>query len=358
MNADYIMDSEKLWNDMNMNAIVGDFYEAFPDVQMDSEAIWDLLIRGKIATAIYELLNSVGNMLFLQIGEIKYLFVTMLILGITAALFLHFAELFKNAQISGMSYYLLYLLWMVVLLKSFAGCFEVAKAILENITVFMRLFIPTYMVAVGTASGLASAGAYYPLLLALLYVIEWLFLSILLPGVSAYLMLSIVSGVWMEEKLTYLLDFMEKMMGGIMKLILGVVTGISVLQSMISPVLDGLQTTAMKKAMSVIPGIGNLTEGMFEMVIGSAVLVKNAIGLYITFSLILLCAVPLFKVFLYAGSMKLGAALIGLVSDKRMTACADRVGNANFMLLKLSLCGVGLFLIQIAIIACTTSRVM
>ena len=122
---------------------------------------------------------------------------------------------------------------------------------------------------------------------------------------------------------------------------------------MISPVIDSLQTSALKKAVSAIPGIGGLTEGMFEMVAGSAVLIRNSIGLYITLVLLLLCSIPVFKLVLYTGVIKLGAALAGIVSDKRISNCTNRVGDGNLMLLKIALSSIGMFVIQIAIITYT-----
>ena len=94
---------------------------------------------------------------------------------------------------------------------------------------------------------------------------------------------------------------------------------------------------------------------MFEMVICSAVLVKNSIGLYITFVLIVLCCIPILKLVMFTGVIKVSAALIGIVTDKRMTNCANRVGDGNMMLLKIALSSIGMFVIQIAIITYTTS---
>ena len=159
----------------------------------------------------------------------------------------------------------------------------------------------------------------------------------------------------MEEKLTLLLDLLGKVISFSLKVTLGAITGFSMLQAMISPVIDSIQSSALKKAISAIPGIGGLTEGMFEMVVGSAVLVKNSIGLYITFVLVILCCVPLLKLLLLAGVIKLSAALMGIISDKRMTNCANRMGDGNIMLLKIALSSVGMFVIQIAVITYTTS---
>ena len=291
----------------------------------------------------------------METGELKALFFTIIILGIAAALFVNFADLFQDRQVSDLAFYFVYMLLIVVLLQSFEQGTSVVREILEAVTTFMKLYIPTYMVAVGSASGAASASVYYQVLLFIVYLIEWGYLTLLLPAVYSYVLLTVINGIWMEEKLTLLLELFGKIIGVSIKITLGVVTGFSMLQAMISPVIDSLQSSVLKKAMSAIPGVGGLTEGMFEMVIGSAVLVKNSIGLYITLVLIVLCCIPVLKLALLSGVIKLSAALIGIVSDKRMTNCANRVGDGNIMLLKIALSSIGMFVIQIAIITYTTS---
>ncbi len=348
--------SELLWDELDMNEVSGELSRLFPDYTFDGKRILGLLMQGQIWEAIKELGNGITGMIQSQSGELRALFITLLILGITAALFTHFADLFRDHQISDIAFYFIYLLFVAVLLRSFSFAFGIVQEVLEDITTFMKLFIPTYMVTVGSASGIASAGAYYQLLMLIVYLVEWGFLSILLPAVSVFVLLSVINGIWMEEKLALLLELLEKVIGGSIKITLGIITGFSILQAMISPVLDSLQSSAVKKAMSVIPGIGGLTEGMFEMVVGSAVLIKNSIGLYITILLIVLCSVPILKLGLLSGVIKLSAALVGIVSDKRMTNCANRVGNGSIMLLKIVLSSVGLFIIQIAVIAYSTNR--
>ena len=146
------------------------------------------------------------------------------------------------------------------------------------------------------------------------------------------------------------------MIKGSLKFSVWLITGFSLLQSMISPVIDSLQSSAVKKALSAMPGIVGLTEGMFEMVLGSAVLVKNSLGLFMTFMLIALCAAPVLKIAMTACVIKLSAALIGIISDKRLTNCASRVGEGNLMLLRIALTSVGMFMIQAAIISYSTGH--
>ncbi len=346
--------SALVWDEMGMDTVMFDFKQLFPEYTFDGKIIMELILQGRLWDAVKELGNGITGVIYFQAGEIKTLFFTILVLGIVAAFFINFADLFQDHQVSDIAFYFVYLLMIAVLLKAFAGAASIVREILETVTVFMKLYIPTYIVAVGSASGIASASVYYQILLFIVYLIEWGYLSILLPAVYGYILLTVINGVWMEEKLTLLLELLYKAIGVCIKITLGIITGFSILQAMISPVIDSLQSSAIKKAMSSIPGIGGLTEGMFEMVMGSAVLVKNSIGLYITFVLIVLCCIPILKLVMYAGVIKISAALVGIVTDKRMTNCANRVGDGNMMLLKIALSSIGMFVIQIAIITYTT----
>lgn len=281
-----------------------------------------------------------------------------LILGVAAALFSNFADVFQSRQVSDIAFYFIYLLLIAVLIKVFGNSGSIVRGMLNQLITFIQVLIPTYILAVGTAAGAASATAYYQLFFIVVYIIEQCYLSLMIPLINSFIILSIINGVWMEEKLNMLLDLMDKFIGGCIKIAIGIITGFSLLQSMISPIVDALETSALKKAVSAIPAIGNLTEGMFEMVIGSAVLIKNSIGIYITIVMIFVCALPILKILLLAVVLKLGAALIGIVSDKRMTNCANRVGDGSLMLLKLALSAMALFIISIAIATCSTNRGM
>lgn len=358
LKAEAALGEMDIWQEMNMDDAENSFEDLFPDYQFDGKQVLSLIIQGKIKDAVMALVSGLTQSVKGEFGEVKTLFVMVLILGITAALFSNFSDIFQSRQVSDIAFYFIYLLLIAVLLKVFNNAASTVKEMLSRLTVFMQMFVPAYLLAVGAAAGASSGTAYYQLFLMAAYVIEKCYLSILLPVVYCFILLSVMNGVWMEEKLNLLLDFVEKVVGYIIKITLGIITGFSVLQSLISPVVDSLESSALKKAFSVIPGIGNLTEGMFEMVVGSAVLIKNSIGIYITIVMLFICILPILKILLLSGALKAGAAFIGIVSDKRMTNCANRVGDGSLMLLKVALSAIGLFIISIAIITCTTNRGM
>lgn len=335
-----------------------DFFGMFPEYSFDTETLRSLILQGKLTEAASMLWKELVEAVKMQTDEIRNVFVMVLILGVMAALFSNFADIFSSHQVSELAFYFIYLLMIALLIRVFSDAASTTREVLGQLKTFMQLFLPAYILAVGTASGMTSAAAYYQLFLGIVYLIENCYLAFLLPLIYCFLLLGVVNGIWMEEKLNLLLELLQKIITGGIKLTLGIITGFGMLQSLISPIVDSLEATALKKMISSIPGIGNLTESMFEMVAGSAVLIKNSIGIYITFALLFVCALPILKILLLSGALKAGAALIGMVSDKRMTNCANRVGDGSLLLLKVAMSAVALFIISVAMAASSTNRGM
>ena len=88
-----------------------------------------------------------------EVSGIRQIFIYILILGIVSALFAEFSDLFAGQQIAQAGFYFLYLFLMVILTKVFLFVSQTAAAAMEDIVLFIKLFIPTYFVAVGTAQG-------------------------------------------------------------------------------------------------------------------------------------------------------------------------------------------------------------
>ncbi|MCM1047970.1 MAG: stage III sporulation protein AE [Clostridiales bacterium] len=354
----YAYSGENIWQENDFDLAQDTFKSMFPEYSFDGKQVLSLIAQGKIISALSMLASGLLDMVKAQFGEIKMIFVMILLLGITAALFSNFADVLQSHQVSDIAFYFIYLMLITVLIKVFGNAAAIVKEMLNQLITFIQLFIPAYILTIGTASGAASAASYYQLFLMAVYIINKLYLLLIMPMVYCFVLLSVINGVWMEEKLNLLLDLIHKVIGGCIKITLGIVTGLGMMQSMISPIIDALETSALKKAVSAIPGIGNLTEGVFEMVAGSAVLIKNSIGIYITLVMLFICAIPIIKLLLLSGVLKAGSALVGIVSDKRLTNCANRVGDGSLMLLKISLSSIALFIISIAIMACATNRGM
>lgn len=349
-------DFSLMWEQYQMTDLQEKIENIFPEFGFSISDMLKQILEGDVIGAISRGLGGVISGMAAEVGSIRNILLILLILGIVSALLSHFTDVFENHQVADISFYLVYLLLIAVLFKCFWEVAQTAENAVENIVTFIKLFIPTYFIAVGMAGGVVTALAGYQLLVVLIFGVEQILLSILMPFIYSFVMLSVINGIWVEERLGTLLEFMHKCIGFLLKSSVGIVTSISLFQSMITPVIDSVKSGAVQKTVSMVPGIGNMADGMAELMIGSAVLIKNSIGVVFLILLLAICIVPLSKILLIAGSLKIGAALMGIVSDKRIVGCTNKVGEGSMLLLKATCTAMFLFIILIAIASFTTNR--
>jgi stage III sporulation protein AE len=322
----------------------------FPNSQMSFEGMVSRIIEGDIIGAAGEFIKaqtgSIGNML----SSTKNMFVWLLVLGIISALIMHFTEIFDRHQVADMSFYFLYLLLAAVMLKAFAEISATACETMENIVLFVRMMVPAYLVSTYMVSGSTTVTVYYQLILILIYGVENVLIGILLPTVECCLMLSVINGIWIEERLKYLIELLEKLISWTLKCSIGAVSGISVLQALIAPVADSFQTSLIKKTLAAVPGVGNAAEEVVNLTAASALVLKNSIGVVILILLLAVCAAPLLKIFITAVVIKCAAAFMGIVSDKRITSCTMYTADAGMMLFKTAGTAMLLFLIALSVV--------
>ena len=91
------------------------------------------------------------------------------------------------------------------------------------------------------------------------------------------------------------------------------------------------------------------------MAAGTAVLVKNGIGMAGALLCVALCLVPLVQMACITFLYKLAAAVIQPVSDERITGCVDTVGEGCRLLMRVFFTTGVLFLLTVAVAAAVTN---
>ncbi|MBD5530157.1 MAG: hypothetical protein HDR02_17405 [Lachnospiraceae bacterium] len=345
-----------IWEEYGLDQLQQGLSDLFPGSTFSLRQVFSQILQGDVLGAIRDILNAMLGDIGGQLAGMRNVLLWLVMLGIVSALMSHFMEIFDKHQIADISFYFMYLLLTAVLLASFGQTVQVATDTMENILVFIRLLVPTYLMAVGVASGTTTAGASHQLVLLLIYGVERVLVGGLLPFIYSYVLLAVVNGIWIEEKLSLLMELLEKAIKAALKTIIGVVTGISVFQAVITPVIDTAKSSTLQKVVSAIPGIGGAADSVVSLVIGSAVVIKNSIGVVLLILLVSMCLAPLLQILLTACCLKLAAAVMGIVSDKRITACTNKVGEGSMMLLRITGTALLLFLISISVVAVSTNH--
>lgn len=342
-------DLNLVWQDYGLDKLEEGINRLFPKGGVDFEKLLGRVMSGDIFGALGSLFEESFQEFVSQLAGMRNVLVWMLVMGIVSALMAHFIEIFDRHQVADIGFYFMYLLFTAVLIKCFGEAAETAARAMENIILFVKLLVPAYLITVSVSAGAVTAGTSYQIMLFVVYGVEYILSAGLVPLIYSYCLLAVVNGIWTEEKLNLMIDLLGKAIGWVLKGALGIVTGISIFQSLIAPVVDSARNSALEKFISAIPGVGSAAGGIAELVLGSAVVIRNSVGVVLLLLLLLLCAAPLFKIALVSVTLKCAAAFMGIVSDKRITTCVDRTGNAGLLLLRTAGTAVVLFLIAIAV---------
>lgn len=347
------MDIGQLWQEYELDSFQQGLSTLFPEENLSLTVLLEYISQGQVMDAMgyvgQSFLNNVGN----QFASVKNIFVWLLILGIVSALLGFFVEIFGKQQVADISFYFTYLLLSVMLFHCFVEMGQVAQAAMEHIILFVQLLVPTYLIAVGVATGVATAGVFSSFLMAIIFVVEKLLVAVVLPLIQSYFLLVMINGIWMEEKLNLLIALVKKVLNFLLKSAIGVVTGVGIFQAVITPAIDNVKNGVLEKAISALPGVGNATRSIVELLLGSAAVIKNGLGIILVILLFALCAVPLLQIFMTMVAVKGAAALMGIISDKRLTSCVNKAGDAFALTLQATATAMLLFIIVIMILAVT-----
>lgn len=278
----------------------------------------------------------------------------LILLAIASAVFIGFSDIFQTRQVSQISFYMIYLLVMGICLASFQAASEWMANGVHTLTGFMKVLYPVYFAAVTVAKGSISSLAFYHLAIILIVVIEELLLHLVVPGIHMYVIIRVMNSLQSEDYLSKFAELLETAIGWGLKTLMGGMIGLNVIQGMLGPAIDTVKRSAVTRGMEMVPGVGDLLGGTAEVALGTAVLIKNSIGIVGMFLCLVLCLAPLLQLAVITLGYKLAAALVQPVSDKRIIECISGVGEGCKMLMNcIFVIGI-LFLVTVAIVSYTT----
>ena len=91
---------------------------------------------------------------------------------------------------------------------------------------FMKALSPAYFMTVAASSGALSAAVFYEGVLLLVWLVEWLLLTLILPGANLYVLLCMVNHLSKEDMLSKMAELLETMINWSLKTMLGAVLGL------------------------------------------------------------------------------------------------------------------------------------
>ncbi len=286
-------------------------------------------------------------------GIQKEICIQIILLLLLTSFFANIAGAFKNPQINEMAFYMSYLMLFLVVLRQVNLFGAQIQSALEGICEFMKVLLPSYYLAIAASTGVSTAAVFYQMIMGIIYVAQKIILVVLLPCIRFYLLIALVNHLTNDEWLSRMTNLIKSAISWSLRTMLGLLMGLQLVQRLVSPAIDSLKQTILGKTAGAIPVIGDIFQGATEIVLGSAVLIKNCLGAAAIVCLLFIGAVPLIQLGVHGVLYQLIAALMQPVGENRLISCVHTMGETIWMLFRLLLTVEIMFLLTIALLAGT-----
>lgn len=275
-------------------------------------------------------------------------FAGILILVLLFALLRAMGQAFENKSITVFSGVLIHLLLIVQLASLFGTFQKQMKRYLENGMSFSSALFPVLAVTSAASGESISAVGIYASAVSITSLVNRLCLYILLPGVSVFLVVVLLDSVMPSSLFGGMTGFLKKSLGLLMKLSLGAVTGLSLIQMMILPKADSLRQQTLLKTASMIPGAGRIADTAASMLWTSTSLLKGSIGAVGMFCVVLISLFPLLRIVFVCFLYEALSAVILPIADKDICGCLSGFAFSLEYLIKIACLNATILLMLIA----------
>lgn len=318
------------------------------------EDLVQTLLQGDVQVEADDWKGYFYQLFLAEIDANRAILVKLVLLAMITAIFTNLGGTIGNGLIGENGFYITYLIMTALLMSSFTLIFQVAEETIEEILGIMEALIPTYMAAVAMSSGMTSSVVLQEGMVMGITVVSWGMQKIVFPLIQLFVIVGLVNNLMEEDFFSKFGELIQTGTGWLMKAALAFVVGLNALKSMLAPAADSVTTAALQRGMAAIPG-GQAFHAVSGMVIGSGVLIKNAIGVGGMLVLLFSVSIPVLKMSVFIFSYRCMAAVLQPIADKRMIRGIQSISDGGQMLLTAVLTVIILFLLSIAIVAVSTN---
>ena len=298
-------------------------------------------------------LEIVYEAVFGELERQKQNIFQLLLLVLAAAFFANFAKAFEKSQVGEISFYVIYLILFALLMNLFGSMSSGLKENLSFLVSMMKAVAPAYYLAVAASTGVTTATLFYQIVLILILMIQIAAVGLLLPCVNLYVLLEFVNHLSKEEMLSRLSELLKMLVEWALKTMTGVLVGMQVVQNLVAPVMDTLKRSAIGKTAGAIPGVGNAINSVTEIILTSAVLIRNSLGVVVLVAFLMWGLTPILRYGINGILYKLLAAVVQPVSDKRIAGCINTMGEGCLLLMKILFTSEILCMLTVIVVAGT-----
>ncbi|MEH7612806.1 MULTISPECIES: stage III sporulation protein AE [Bacillaceae] len=317
-------------------------------------------IKGEKKFSLQEWFIAFAKYIFFELLSNGKILGILIMLVIFSSLLQSLQNAFEKSTVSKIADNVVFLVLVVFALNSFYVATQATQDAITVMIDFLRALIPILLALIATSGGVISVGVFHPILIFLMHTSGLLVTYFVLPLILVSTILSIVSIINDELKVTKLASLIRNVAVGVLGIFLTIFLGVLSVQGLTTAVSDGVAVKTAKFVTSnFVPVVGKVFADVTDTVISASLLLKNTVGIVGLVTLLAIVVFPAIKILVLALIYKFSAAILQPVGSKNIISTIDTIGKSvTYLFVCLSIVSLMFFLSMTLIIAAGNIVVM
>ena len=259
-----------------------------------------------------------------------------------SAVFSNISSSFQPYGVSDSGFFVTYLITFSIIFTNFTAMTTLFENTVILLSSFLKVLLPVYTLAVSLSGNLSTGVVFYEYFIIVVLLLNWICIKIFLPLLQYYLLLELLNRFSKKQNISRLCE----------GLFLFLSKGVQVLFFL----FFGFHNV-LNKMIGLIPGAGSVVQSVTGTVLGSSLVIKNALGAAGIVFLFLFLLLPLTKLLCYVFFYFLLSVVLEPIADERFVECISATVKCGLLLIKVLCMSSVLFIVIIALTTLTTNHI-
>lgn len=297
--------------------------------KLDLKEMLAKLAHGELGVGLGDIFSGLLKYLFKEMVANSRLMGQLLILAVLCAILQNVQSAFEKGTVGKLAWSVCFLALLSLALGSFTIAIQTGRQAIEDMVSFMHAMLPVLITLLTAMGNITTASLFHPLTLIVLSTISTLIKNVIFPLIFFSVILGLANKITTRVDVSKLADLLKNWSMGLLGLFFTVFLGFMMVQGIAGSVADGVAMRTAKFGIGVfVPVVGKLFSDALEAVVGTSLLLKNAVGLVGILAVFFICAFPVLKILALMLIYKITAALIQPIGDTLIADSLNIMGNS------------------------------
>jgi len=306
---------------------------------------WRQLKEGNLSFDLKSLLYLLGSLFLKEVAASGAFLGQLIVLAVICLILNNLKNAFDKGNIAILSNGVVYLVLIGLAIGSFSIAVSVATKAMDSMSSFLYALMPLLMTLLAAIGGLTTVSVINPMILAAISIMMFLMKNIIFPLIYFSAILRLVSNISPNFNVDKMAGLFKDISLGIMSVCLTVFIAFLGLSGLASASMDGLAVKAAKSATGVfIPIVGKSLADALDSVLGTALVLKNTVGILGVVVILLICAMPAIKILAQVLIYRLAAAIVQPLGESQLANALSGIANSLLLIFAaVAVCGLLFF---------------